>query len=122
MFIQQINSVWANKISMCDEMKEKLLLKFPFSRFSFKACRIIERLKLKEWFCLIALHAGRAHLTELYGLQGTQEAFSELQYRAITEHVKRMMNSLEEKKISQQASEGLHKTIASHSLSAAEEQ
>ncbi len=33
-----------------------------------------------------------------------------------------MMNSLEEKKKSQQASEGLHKTVASHSLSAAEEQ
>ncbi len=61
---------------MCDDMKEKLLLKFPFSRFSFKACRIIERLELKEWFCLIAFHAGTAHFTELYGVQGTQEAFS----------------------------------------------
>ncbi len=103
-------------------MKEKLLLKFPFSRSSFKVCRIIERLEFKEWFCLIALHAGSAHFTELYGVQGTREAFSKLQYRAITEHVKRMMNSLEEKKKAQRASEGLHKTIASHSLSAAEEQ
>jgi len=42
------------------------------SRFPFKVCRIIERLELKEWFCLIALHAGSAHFTERYGVRALE--------------------------------------------------
>lgn len=58
---------------MCDESEGEIAPEVSLSAgFPFKACRIIERLELKEWFCLIALHAGSAHFTERNGVRALE--------------------------------------------------
>lgn len=88
---------------------------FSFCRFPFKACRIIERLELKEWFCLIALHAGSAHFTERYGVRALERSSPNHSIEQ-SQNTSNGWWTAQERIKAQRVTAGVHNPFTSHDL------